>query len=152
MDAPFNETEAQAWSGFLRTYSTLMEHLEAALRKDSGLSHGEYEVLLRLNFAEDGRMRLNALAERSILSQSGTSRLVSRLEQAGFVERVEVEEDRRGANAQITEEGRIHFLEAAQRHTARVKELFLDRLTVEEVQVMAQAWQRLNETPEARGG
>ena len=145
MDAPFNETAAQAWGGFLRTHSTLMVRLEEGLRKDSGLSHGEYEVLLRLNLAEEGRMRLNALAERSILSQSGTSRLVSRLEQAGFVERVEVEEDRRGAYARITEEGRAHFLEAARQHGARVRELFLDRLTAEEMQVMAQAWQRLNE-------
>ena len=145
MDAPFTEIEAQAWGGFLRTHSVLMGHLEEGLRRNSGLSHGEYEVLLRLNMADDGRLRLNTLAERSILSQSGTSRLVSRLAQAGFVERVEAEEDRRGAYARITEEGRAHFKEAASHHTALVREHFVDQLTEEETKVMAGAWRKLNE-------
>ena len=146
MDSWFNETEAQAWGGFLSTHGRLSRRLEENLRRTSHLSHAEYEVLLRLFVAEGRQLRLQTLASESILSHSGISRLVDRLEQAGHVERIEAEEDRRGAYAVLTEAGVQHFTEAARQHTALVHELFLSHFSTEDLTTMASFWARLADT------
>lgn len=120
--------------------------LEENLRRSSGLSHAEYEVLLRLASAHDGRLRIQALAAESVLTHSGTSRLVDRLEGAGLVKRVGAEDDRRGAYAVITENGRSHFVDTATQHTAFVRQLFLSNFSPDELKVMGSFWERLEET------
>ncbi len=140
----FTATEAAAWGGFLSAHAHLSKRLEEGLRREAGLSHAEYEVLLRLYRDEEGRLRIQVLAEHSILSHSGTSRLVDRLEGVGLVRREGAEEDRRGANVVITDEGREHFERAAQRHTAAVRELFLDRFTADELEMIGSFWERLD--------
>ena len=145
MDAWFNETEARAWGGFLSTHGRLSRRLEENLRRTSDLSHAEYEVLLRLSGADGRQLRLQTLASESVLSHSGISRLVDRLEQAGLVERIEAKEDRRGAYAVLTDRGAKHFAEAARQHTALVHELFLSKFSAEELTTMASFWARLDD-------
>lgn len=81
----FTSAEAAAWGGFLSTHGRLTKRLEENLRRTSGLSHAEYEVLLRLFREDEGRLRIEALAAKSVLAHSGTSRLIDRLEGAGLV-------------------------------------------------------------------
>ena len=145
MDHFFTETQAAAWGGFLSVHGRLSKRLEENLRRTAGLSHAEYEVLLRLFLQEDGRLRIQALAANSVLTHSGTSRLVDRLQGAGLVERVGAEEDKRGAYAAITDHGREQFLKAAGQHTAFVRELFLDHFSPEELETMASFWGRLDD-------
>ena len=145
MDSFFTQTEARAWGGFISAYSRLSGLLEDDLRRNSGISRAEYEVLLRLFFNDEGRLRITEIADRSLLTRSGISRLVDRLERAGLVERHGDEYDRRGAYAAITEHGRDHFTVTATRHTALVRELFLSHFTNEEQQTMASFWDRLHE-------
>ncbi len=128
----------------MSTHGRLAKRLEENLRRASGLSHAEYEVLLRLFREEDGRLRIQALAAESVLTHSGTSRLVDRLEGAGLVERIEAEEDRRGAYAVLTKHGRNHFTQAATQHTAFVRELFLSNFSPDELEVMGSFWERLD--------
>ena len=80
MDAFFTSAEANAWGGFLSAHSRLSRRLEENLRRNSGISHAEYEVLLRLFRNDDGRLRINELAAKSVLTHSGTSRLIDRLD------------------------------------------------------------------------
>lgn len=142
----FTSTEAAAWGGLLTTYGRLSKRIEENLRRNAGLSHAEYEVLLRLYREKDGRLRIQDLAARSVLTHSGTSRLIGRLERARFVTRADAEEDGRGAYAVLTESGREHFLEAARQHTAFVKELFLSRFSPDELETMGSFWARLEDS------
>lgn len=145
MAAFFTDAEAAAWGGLLSTHARLSKQLEENLRRTAGLSHAEYEVLLRLFSEDDGRLRIQALAAQSILTHSGTSRLVDRLEGAGLVERAGAEEDRRGAYAVLTEKGRDHFEQAARQHSAVVRELFLDHFSPAELETMGTFWARLHD-------
>jgi len=94
--------EAEAWRGFLRAHSTLVDELDRELTVTHGLPLHEFEVLLLLHGAPEGRLRMSELADRALLSQSGLTRLVDRLERAGCVERVRCAADRRGLYAVIT--------------------------------------------------
>lgn len=143
MDDYFTDAEAAAWGGFLSTHGRLAKQLEVNLRRTAGLSHAEYEVLLRLFREDDGRLRIQALAAESILTHSGTSRLIDRLEGAGLVKRTNAEEDKRGAYAVLTDKGREHFMEAALQHTALVRELFLSHFSGAELKKMGAFWARL---------
>lgn len=90
-------------------------------------------------------MRIQAIAEQSVLTHSGTSRLIDRLEGAGLVEREEAEEDKRGFYVVLTAAGREHFKQAAQQHTAYVRELFLRHFTEDELKQLASFWARLGD-------
>ncbi len=81
----FTSAEAAAWGGFLTTHGRLSKRIEENLRRTAGLSHAEYEVLLRLYREKDGRLRIQDLAAQSVLTHSGTSRLIDRLDRAGPV-------------------------------------------------------------------
>src|SRR5262245_47012726 len=91
----FSPTEHDAWGGFLKTYARIYRLVEADLLEHSRLSHVEFEVLLRLWWEEGHRLRIQELAARSILTRSGMSRVVERLEEAGLVRREGAVEDRR---------------------------------------------------------
>ncbi len=141
----FTKDETSAWGGFVSTHGRLSKRLEENLRRTAGLSHAEYEVLLRLYRQDDGRLRIQELAAESVLTHSGTSRLVDRLEGAGLVERAGAEEDKRGSYAVLTVKGRDHFEEAARKHTDSVRELFLSHFSREELKMMGSFWERLEQ-------
>lgn len=140
----FSKLEREAWGGFLAFQSRMFRLIEDDLREHFQLTHAEFEVLLRLAKAPGHRARIQALAEASLLTRSGTSRLVDRLVKVGWVERLEAEEDRRGAYAVMTERGLEHFFKAAEQHVALVRREFLQRLTPEDQAVLAAVWRRLN--------
>lgn len=141
----FDPKEYAAWSGLLVTYALMDRAIDADLQAHDGITHTEFEVLLRLRFAEGGRMRIQALAADSILTRSGTSRLVARLERLGLVRREEVPGDGRGSFAALTPDGEARFDAAAERHVAFVRERFHARLTPEEIGTLAAVWRKLRE-------
>ena len=106
--------ELAAWRGLLRVHSALVRELDAELRSRHDLSLHEYEVLLVLAQTPDKRMRMSDLAAAVLLSQSGLTRLVDRLADAGSVERTRCEDDRRGLNAELPSAGRAQLEGAAQ--------------------------------------
>lgn len=139
----FNELERAAWGGFIATQSRVFQRIEDDLRKRFHVTHAEFEVLLRLARSSDGRARIQDLAAKSLLSRSGTSRAVERLERAGLVEREGAEEDGRGAYAILTRRGREHFMRAAKEHCALVRREFLGHFTEDELRTMAAFWRRI---------
>ncbi len=141
----FSELEQNAWGGFLGTYSHINRIVEADLQEHSQLTHVEFEVLLRLYWKENHRLRIQDLAAQSILTRSGVSRMVARLEKAGLVTREEASEDHRGAYAILTDEGAARFQSAAQLHMAFVRESFLGLFNEEELRQMTAFWKRLEE-------
>jgi DNA-binding MarR family transcriptional regulator len=135
--------ELAAWGGFLRTHAAVTRALDAELVEAHDLPLTSYEVLLRLAGSPEGRMRMSELADSVLLSRSGLTRLVDRLERGGLVERVECESDQRGLLAVITEDGRRLFRAARHTHLRGVRERFLHRLSEEERRELAVVWGRL---------
>jgi DNA-binding MarR family transcriptional regulator len=139
----FTDVELDAWRGFLRTHSTLVRELDEELTARHGLPLSSYDVLIQLDETPDGRLRMSQLADAVLLSRSGLSRLVTRLESQGLLERTDCPNDARGAFAAITGKGRERLAEARTTHRAGVRERFLDRLGEREQRQLAKAWSRL---------
>jgi DNA-binding MarR family transcriptional regulator len=139
----FSELELDAWRGFLRTHATLVHELDEELTARHGLPLSSYDVLVQLDAAPDGMLRMSHLADAVLLSRSGLSRLVTRLEKQGLLERLECENDARGAFAAITDAGREKLAEARATHRAGVRERFLGKLGERELRQVARVWSRL---------
>src|SRR5438034_639045 len=117
-----------AWRSFLTAHARITRRLDEELQAAHGLSLAEYDALLQLAHAPGRRVRMNVLAERVILSRSGITRLVDRLEAAGSVERVACSTDARGQEAVLTVIGLARLRSAATTHLEGVRRYFLGRL------------------------
>jgi DNA-binding MarR family transcriptional regulator len=140
---PLSERELGAWRGLLRTHAMLVKRLDAELEAEHALALTSYEVLLHLSHAEERKMRMCDVAESVLLSRSGLTRLVDRLERDGFVERVSCADDARGAYAQLTDAGHTKLREAQRTHLAGVREHFLRHFAQEELDLLGDAWLRV---------
>lgn len=140
---PLSERELAAWRGLLRTHAMLVKRLDAELEAEHGLALTSYEVLLHVALAEGGRMRMCDIAESVLLSRSGLTRLVDRLERDGLVRRVSCADDARGAYAQLTERGKAKLREARTTHLEGVRRHFLSHLAPEQQDLLADAWERV---------
>lgn len=149
MEQDFTELEQAAWGGLLGMYGRMFRQIDADLLARFRITHVEFEVLLRLSWAEGRRLRIQDLAARSVLTRSGISRVVERLERAGLVTREGAPEDRRGAYAVLTEAGLSHFQAALTAHVAFVRQHFLSRFSAAELAQMADFWQRVDDAPGA---
>ena len=141
--------ELRAWRGLLRVHAQLSKALDAQLDAAHGLQLTSYEVLMYLSDAEGGRMRMNDLAASVLLSRSGLTRLVDRLERDGYLERCSCAHDARGAFAVLTPAGREKLEAARETHLAGVRELFLSKFSPEELEVLGDAWERVLAGPGA---
>lgn len=137
--------EFALWAGFLHAHAALTRGLDADLRAAHGLPLSEFEVLLWLANQPCTRMRMAALADSVLLSPSGVSRAVERLERRGLVRRDRCGEDRRGAYAVLTDAGVGMVRAAGATHAAGIRRRFLDRLSAQERRVLAVVWQRLHD-------
>jgi DNA-binding MarR family transcriptional regulator len=138
-----DERELRAWRGMLRVHATLTKALDAELDAAHGLPLSSYEVLMHLADAEDQRMRMSDLAAMVILSRSGLTRLVDRLEREGLIARESCPSDARGSFARLTAAGRRKLDAARATHLAGVRSLFLAHFTAEEQDVLGAAWERV---------
>lgn len=117
-----------AWRSFLHAHARVTRRLDEELQAAHGLSLAEYDALLQIAHAPGRRVRMNVLAERVILSRSGITRLIDRLEAAGSVERMACSTDARGQEAVLTPIGLERLRSAATTHLDGVRRYFLTRL------------------------
>ena len=127
----------------LRAHSQLVGTLDAELVQDHNLPLSSYEVLLFLNDSDGGRMRMSELADSVLISRSGLTRLVDRLERDGLLTRERCESDARGLFAEITPAGRQLFDAARRTHLDGVRALFLDRFSRDELRMLGGLWEKL---------
>lgn len=125
--------ELGAWRSFLRAHSQISRTLEAELVAEHDLPLPSYDVLLQLAEAEGRRLRMTELADRVLLSRSGLTRLVDRLERDGLVERQACPNDARGTHAVLTDGGLARLRDAAPTHLRGVAEHVTSRLTDDEL-------------------
>jgi DNA-binding MarR family transcriptional regulator len=135
--------ELRAWRGLLRVHAALSKELDAQLEAAHGLPLTSYEVLMYLSDAEGGRMRMHDLASSVLLSRSGLTRLVDRLERDGYLERCSCAHDARGAFAVLTSAGREKLEAARETHLAGVRELFLSHFSAEQLDMLGDGWERV---------
>src|SRR5689334_18115249 len=98
-----DEGEMRAWTGFLAASALLNRRIDQQLKEEVGLSHLQYEILVRLSAAPDGELRMTELADSLFSSKSGLTYQVTQLEKAGLVRRRSCLSDVRGIFAVLTE-------------------------------------------------
>ncbi len=141
--AYLGEQELRAWRGLLRTYARLTKALDAELEAAHGLPLSSYEVLMYIADSEGERMRMHDLASSILLSRSGLTRLVDRLERDGLLTRQSCSSDARGAFACLTAKGRAELHAARATHLAGVRAMFLEHFTPQEQELLGGFWERL---------
>jgi DNA-binding MarR family transcriptional regulator len=130
--------EQAMWRSYIESTQMLMDRLDQELQRDSGMPHTYYEVLVRLSEVPDHRLRMSALADRSMSSRSRLSHAVARLEENGWVRREICATDRRGQLAVLTDAGFAALAAAAPGHVEGVRTHLLDPLTPEQVTQLAE--------------
>jgi DNA-binding MarR family transcriptional regulator len=135
--------ELGAWRGLLRVHAGLTRALDAELVREHDLPLSSYEVLLFLADSPEGQLRMSELAEGVLLSRSGLTRLVDRMERDDLLRRERCPDDARGFLATITPKGRALFARARQTHLDGVRDRFLTHLSAEEQRVLAELWDRV---------
>jgi DNA-binding MarR family transcriptional regulator len=132
-----SDAEKRAWTAFRTTSTLLHQRLDQQLKRDTGLSHLQYEILARLGGAPDRELRMAELACAVSNSKSGLTYQIGQLEQAGLVRRRACASDVRAVYAVLTDEGAALLERAAPGHVALVRELLIDVLTPEQLAALA---------------
>ena len=145
------DAELGAWRAFIQTHARLLHQLDEELQAAHGLSLAEYDALLQLANAPEGRLRMSALADRVLLSRSGITRLVDRLVADGMVERSACPTDARGSMAAITTQGVSGLRAASKTHLEGVRRYFLDVVSSEEQAVLQNSLERVSDGLTGRG-
>jgi DNA-binding MarR family transcriptional regulator len=137
------EESLQIWVAFLRLHKMIVAELDAELEVTHRLPLSEFDVLAQLSRAPGHRLRMSELADAVLLSRSGLTRLIDRLERGGLVERQQCSSDRRGLHCHLTERGAALLDEARVTHVAGVQRRFSDRLSPDDIQSLGEAFARL---------
>ncbi len=132
-----------AWRGLLRVHSALVKSLDAELIAGHELPLSSYEVLINLQAAPGRRRRMAELADSVLLSRSGMTRLVDRLERDGLLERDTCASDGRGTFAVLTDAGEDMLRRARATHLDGVRERFLRHFSEGELRSLASFWERV---------
>jgi DNA-binding MarR family transcriptional regulator len=132
----------EAWKGLLLAHATLVEQIDREMAQANLLPLDWYDALLALEDSPGYRLKMSDLADQVLLSKSGLTRLVDRLEAKGYIRREACRADRRVAYAVITQEG-LEAREASwPTYRAAIEKHFTALLTPEETQVIGKALMR----------
>ena len=135
--------EMSAWRGFLNAHAHVIRRLEVELEAEQAMPLANYDVLVQLAEAPDHALRMSELATSVLLSRSGLTRLVDRLEREGLVERRACPDDARGTLAVLTPAGLARLREAWVTHLRGVREHMVSRFNPEELATLGELLGRL---------
>jgi DNA-binding MarR family transcriptional regulator len=129
----------RAWRAFIETVGDLTTALERDLMP-TGLTVGDYQVLVYLSESPDHQMRMSVLAERLQLTPSGLTRRLDGLVHNNWVTRVPFDVDRRVTMAQLTPAGFAVLEAAAPIHVESVQRRIFDHLSPDQVRCLGTAF------------
>lgn len=132
-----NDDELAAWRGLLNAHAVVIRRIEADLRRESLPPLDWYDVLWALYRAPGRRLRMQELAAHVVLSRTGMTRLVDRIEAAGLLRREPVPGDRRGAFAVITDDGAGMLRRMWPVYARNIRQRFLEPLGADAPRVRA---------------
>lgn len=136
------ENPINLWMLFVNTRGRLLAAVEAAL-EDCDLPHNQFDVLQQLQQA-GGKLRPTELADLVMLSKSGLTRLVDRMQATGLVDREDCDDDGRGALVALTARGRTERKKALPKYRSAIRANFLDQLAPWEQHAFADILMKLN--------
>jgi DNA-binding MarR family transcriptional regulator len=135
--------EMGAWRGFLNAHAHVIRRLEAELEAEQSMPLANYDVLVQLAEAPERSLRMSELADSVLLSRSGLTRLVDRLEREGLVERRACPDDARGTLAVLTAAGMDRLAEAWVTHLRGVREHMVSHFDQHELETLGELFRRL---------
>jgi DNA-binding MarR family transcriptional regulator len=148
------DDEQRAWRGLLQMTSQLNARMNRQLQDDYGVSLADYDVLVALSEAPEGRLRVFEIAGALAWEQSRVSHQLARMQRRGLVARQECQADARGAFAVLTDAGRAAIERAAPAHVETVRELVFDGLSRDQLAALtaitSRVLDRLQATQPAR--
>lgn len=144
MDHDNGDERLAAWMAFLRAHAAVTSSLERELQERCGLPLTWFEVLVCLRGAATG-MRMQELARMALLSKSGLTRAVDRMEAAGLVQRRSCERDRRGTYVALTAAGHAALERATPVQLEAIRTHFTRHLRADELDVLARGLDRVAE-------
>ncbi|WP_405539180.1 MarR family transcriptional regulator [Streptomyces sp. NBC_00075] len=136
--------EQRAWLAYVEFSTHLSDHLNRQLRRDAGLTHADYTLLAHLSSVPDEALTMSELAERLKITRSRLTHAVTRLQQAGHVDRRDDPVNRRNQLAVLTDQGRELLERAAPGHVDAVRRAVFDALTAEQVRGFAEIGEAIN--------
>ena len=131
-------SEQKAWRAYLEATTLLFDALDRQLQRDAGIPHAYYEILVRLSETECRSMRMSELADATRSSRSRLSHAVARLEERGWLKRVDCATDKRGQVAVLTDAGYAALADAAPGHVEAVRKHMIDQLSAEQISQLEQ--------------
>jgi len=140
-------TALASWRVFLRAHAVVTRRLEAELLEEQDLPLASYDVLFQLVDAPGRRLRMTELAGAVLLSRSGISRLVDRLQREGLVIREAASEDGRGMYAVLLPAGLSRLRDAAPTHLRGVAEHMTSKFSEDELDALRALLERLCDWP-----
>ncbi len=108
--------------------AALVRILDSELRRDCGMALSTFETLIRLARSPDRRLRQYELGRQVSLTTGGVTRLIDRIEAAGYVRRVADPTDRRGNFIELTPAGHEALLTASRVHLPSLQRHLVDPL------------------------
>jgi DNA-binding MarR family transcriptional regulator len=139
---PPARTRLDAWRAVVTSHAAITDRVQKALAAADLPPLSWYEVLSAVSRSPTGRPRMSELAEWLTLSRGGITKLVDRLEDAGYLARVSCPDDRRGLQAELTPAGE-RMLEEMQSAYETELEQHLRRLTADEAALLTAALQKV---------
>ncbi|MER8156081.1 MarR family transcriptional regulator [Streptomyces sp. NPDC094472] len=146
---PAGQALAQGWCALSSLHGRIETHIERALQAGHDLSVREFSVLNVLSGQHDGdggHLQMKQLADSVVLSQSATTRLVTRLEDRGLLSRYICPSDRRGIYTNVSDDGLKLLEDARPTHDAALREALADAARRPELAPLVVAVERLTAT------
>ena len=137
--------EESAWRKYIVASRRLLEALDDDLSAN-GLTLSDYEILVHLSDAEDRRLRMSDLAEKTILSRSRLSHRIKYMEGKGWVERQKCASDKRGTWAVMTTKGWNSIVKAAPDHVESIRSRFIDQISKADQANIAAAFDKVEKS------
>ncbi|MEI2641045.1 MAG: MarR family transcriptional regulator [Candidatus Nanopelagicales bacterium] len=138
-----SEQEQGYWRSWLAANLLVPDRLGRDLNEHTGLTMADYEILVWLSETAERRLRMSELADLTLSSRSRLSHQIDRMEKAGYVERQECTDDRRGFFAVLTDRGWEVLVDAAPHHVESVRQRIVEVLTPDEFAELGRLSQKL---------
>jgi DNA-binding MarR family transcriptional regulator len=120
------------WTRFLHVTHRLEHQIDRRLQEQHGITHTQYEILVRLADSDEQALRMSDLAERIVTAKSAVTYQINKLTEMGLVSRKKCGRDNRGIWVHLTEEGAERLERAAPCILSLVRELFLDAISCDQ--------------------
>ncbi|GAA2176532.1 hypothetical protein GCM10009846_30700 [Agrococcus versicolor] len=142
--------ELAVWRDYVETSEAVRRTLAAGLQSSSGISPGDYSVMLALSEAPDRELRSSALADLCGWERSRLSHHLRRMEERDLVARRQAGDDARSAIVALTDVGARIFRSSSAAHLRLVREVFVDALTPEQLEAVRTTTAALHRHLDAR--